>query len=186
LPTHCGKTTFSREYWSALPAFCQKSPCKSREGFFPALPKQITARRCPARPPTGEPSHTLASWTGHEHRAPRAATPVIAPEDGGASILILRVLYFDDLSVGLTESFSKTVSAADVVGFAEVTGDRNPIHLSEHFAGISSWSRQRVPAPACHAGTGDGGWRRLRSTAIKKQSYEPLAKLSGGCNCAAC
>ena len=56
------------------------------------------------------------------------------PEEGGASILTLRVLYFEDLSVGLTESFSKTVSSSDVVGFAEVTGDRNPIHLSEHFA----------------------------------------------------
>jgi 3-hydroxybutyryl-CoA dehydratase len=28
----------------------------------------------------------------------------------------------------------KTIDSADVVGFAEVTGDRNPIHLSEHFA----------------------------------------------------
>ncbi len=46
----------------------------------------------------------------------------------------LRVLYFEDLSVGLSERLSKTVSASDVVGFAEITGDRNPIHLSEHFA----------------------------------------------------
>ena len=29
---------------------------------------------------------------------------------------------------------SKTVASSGVVGFAEVTGDRNPIHLSEHFA----------------------------------------------------
>ena len=63
-------------------------------------------------------------------RALHQSAPVIASEDGGASILTLRVLYFDDLSVGLTESFSKTVSSSDVVGFAEVTGDRNPIHLS--------------------------------------------------------
>jgi 3-hydroxybutyryl-CoA dehydratase len=49
-------------------------------------------------------------------------------------VLPLRVLYFEDLAVDLTESFSKTVSSSDVVGFAEVTGDRNPIHLSEHFA----------------------------------------------------
>jgi 3-hydroxybutyryl-CoA dehydratase len=49
-------------------------------------------------------------------------------------ILELRTLYFEDLSVGMTERLTKTVSSADVVGFAEVTGDRNPIHLSEHFA----------------------------------------------------
>jgi 3-hydroxybutyryl-CoA dehydratase len=49
-------------------------------------------------------------------------------------MLPLQMLYFEDLSVGLTGSLSKTIDSADVVGFAEVTGDRNPIHLSEHFA----------------------------------------------------
>jgi len=46
----------------------------------------------------------------------------------------LQTLYFEDLHVGLRETMSKVVSSADVVGFAEVSGDRNPIHLSEHFA----------------------------------------------------
>ncbi len=50
------------------------------------------------------------------------------------TILTLRTLYFEDLSVGMTERLAKTVASSDVVGFAEVTGDRNPIHLSEHFA----------------------------------------------------
>ena len=49
-------------------------------------------------------------------------------------ILPLQMLYFEDLSVGLTETLKKTIDSSDVVGFAEVTGDRNPIHLSEHFA----------------------------------------------------
>ena len=49
-------------------------------------------------------------------------------------MLTLQTLFFEDLSVGMTERLSKTVSSSDVVGFAEVTGDRNPIHLSEHFA----------------------------------------------------
>src|SRR5574340_915534 len=49
-------------------------------------------------------------------------------------ILPLQMLYFEDLSVGLTETLRKKIDSADVVGFAEVTGDRNPIHLSEHFA----------------------------------------------------
>jgi 3-hydroxybutyryl-CoA dehydratase len=46
----------------------------------------------------------------------------------------LRPLYFEDLRVGMVERLSKTVASSDVVGFAEVTGDRNPVHLSEHFA----------------------------------------------------
>lgn len=49
-------------------------------------------------------------------------------------ILPLRMLFFEDLSLGMTETLRKMVNSADVVGFAEVTGDRNPIHLSEHFA----------------------------------------------------
>jgi len=50
------------------------------------------------------------------------------------TLLPLQTLYFDDLSVGMTETYAKTVKSSDVVGFAEITGDRNPIHLSEHFA----------------------------------------------------
>jgi len=46
----------------------------------------------------------------------------------------LQMLHFEDLAVGMSETLRKTVAASDVVGFAEVTGDRNPIHLSEHFA----------------------------------------------------
>ncbi|NNM72741.1 MaoC family dehydratase [Enterovirga aerilata] len=49
-------------------------------------------------------------------------------------MLELRTLYFEDLAVGMKDGLSKTVSSQDVVGFAEITGDRNPIHLSEHFA----------------------------------------------------
>lgn len=49
-------------------------------------------------------------------------------------MLVLQTLYYEDLKTGLSESLTKIVSASDVVGFAEVSGDRNPIHLSEHFA----------------------------------------------------
>ncbi|MFD1695314.1 MaoC family dehydratase [Roseibium aestuarii] len=49
-------------------------------------------------------------------------------------ILELRSLTFEDLSVGMRETLVKQVQSSDVIGFAEVSGDRNPIHLSEHFA----------------------------------------------------
>jgi 3-hydroxybutyryl-CoA dehydratase len=42
--------------------------------------------------------------------------------------------YFEDLSLGMTETFVKTVHNEDVIGFATLTGDHNPIHLSEHYA----------------------------------------------------
>ena len=38
------------------------------------------------------------------------------------------------LTVGMKESMSKVVSEQDVELFAEVTGDRNPLHLDESFA----------------------------------------------------
>jgi 3-hydroxybutyryl-CoA dehydratase len=49
-------------------------------------------------------------------------------------LLHMQTHYFEDVSVGMRESYSKLVKASDVVGFAEISGDRNPIHLSEHFA----------------------------------------------------
>jgi 3-hydroxybutyryl-CoA dehydratase len=45
-----------------------------------------------------------------------------------------QTLYFEDVRVGMREAYSKHVKSSDVVGFAEISGDRNPIHLSEHFA----------------------------------------------------
>jgi 3-hydroxybutyryl-CoA dehydratase len=51
----------------------------------------------------------------------------------------LRALFFEDLSIGMTERLKKTVASSDVIGFAQLTGDRNPIHLSEHFAAKTSF-----------------------------------------------
>jgi len=42
--------------------------------------------------------------------------------------------YFEDLSIGMRETLMKTVMNEDVIGFANLSGDHNPIHLSEHFA----------------------------------------------------
>ena len=36
-------------------------------------------------------------------------------------------LYFEDLAVGMRETFVKTVKNEDVIGFAELSGDHNPI-----------------------------------------------------------
>lgn len=62
----------------------------------------------------------------------RVVSKAVSPES--SKMLPLQMLYFEDLTVGMTEILKKTINSDDVVGFAEVTGDRNPIHLSEHFA----------------------------------------------------
>jgi 3-hydroxybutyryl-CoA dehydratase len=56
------------------------------------------------------------------------------PEDVAMTLPEIQALYFEDVRLGMRESYAKHVRASDVVGFAEITGDRNPIHLSEHFA----------------------------------------------------
>ena len=57
-------------------------------------------------------------------------------------MLTLQTLFFEDLSVGMTERYKKTVASSDVIGFAEVTGDRNPIHLSDHFAAKTRFGKR--------------------------------------------
>ncbi len=42
--------------------------------------------------------------------------------------------FVEDLRVGQSETFTKTVSERDIQQFAEVTGDVNPVHLDESYA----------------------------------------------------
>jgi 3-hydroxybutyryl-CoA dehydratase len=41
---------------------------------------------------------------------------------------------FEDLAVGMQSSYTRRVTEADIAAFAEVTGDRNPVHLDEAYA----------------------------------------------------
>ena len=42
--------------------------------------------------------------------------------------------YLEDLKVGMSAQYAKTVTDADVVLFAGISGDTNPVHLNEEFA----------------------------------------------------
>jgi 3-hydroxybutyryl-CoA dehydratase len=50
------------------------------------------------------------------------------------SVITRQTYYFEDLEVGMEASFAKTVSEADIIAFAEVTGDKNPVHLDPVYA----------------------------------------------------
>jgi 3-hydroxybutyryl-CoA dehydratase len=42
--------------------------------------------------------------------------------------------YFEDLEVGQEASMSRVVSAADIVAYAALSGDYNPVHLDAEYA----------------------------------------------------
>lgn len=46
-------------------------------------------------------------------------------------------MFFEDLAVGQTAVFAKTVTEADILMFAGVSGDFNPVHINEEFAKAS-------------------------------------------------
>ncbi len=52
------------------------------------------------------------------------------------------ITYFEDLKVGQEASLSKTVSEADIVGFAEVSGDKNPVHLDAAYASTTMFKER--------------------------------------------
>jgi 3-hydroxybutyryl-CoA dehydratase len=43
-------------------------------------------------------------------------------------------LYFEDLREGMRETLMRTVMDDDVLDFARISGDQNPIHLSDSYA----------------------------------------------------
>jgi 3-hydroxybutyryl-CoA dehydratase len=46
-------------------------------------------------------------------------------------------LFFEDLSVGQAASFAKTITEADILLFAGISGDTNPVHINEEAAAAS-------------------------------------------------
>ncbi|MEZ5667817.1 MAG: MaoC family dehydratase [Alphaproteobacteria bacterium] len=82
------------------------------------------------------------------------------------SIEELHGYYVEDLAVGMTAVFGKTVTEADLIMFAGVSGDTNPLHLDEEFASrtrfggrivhgmltaslISTLIGTKLPGPGC-------------------------------------
>lgn len=74
--------------------------------------------------------------------------------------------YIEDLHVGMSAIFAKTITEADIVLFSGVTGDMNPVHVNEEFAAgtmfkgriahgmmtaslISTVLGMKLPGPGC-------------------------------------
>lgn len=52
----------------------------------------------------------------------------------------LHGLFFEDLQIGQTAAYARTVTEADIVLFAGISGDTNPVHINEEFASETMFS----------------------------------------------
>jgi 3-hydroxybutyryl-CoA dehydratase len=59
--------------------------------------------------------------------------------------------FLEDLSIGQTAELVRVVGEADIVAFAEVTGDTNPVHLDADYAATTSFG-QRIAHGMLSAG----------------------------------
>ncbi|HHI82003.1 MAG TPA: MaoC family dehydratase [Rhizobiales bacterium] len=74
--------------------------------------------------------------------------------------------FIEDMKEGMSDSMEKTISEQDIIAFADLTGDDNPVHLDEAFAKstifkgciahgmltaslISAVLGTRLPGPGC-------------------------------------
>lgn len=51
--------------------------------------------------------------------------------------------YFEDLSVGMSDSYTRTITEQDIAQFAQVSGDNNPVHMDADFAATTRF-KQRI------------------------------------------
>ena len=67
------------------------------------------------------------------------------------------MMYFEDLTVGQDASISNTVTEADIVAFADVSGDKNPVHLDAEYAAGTMFKERIAHGNAV-------GWRTFRQS----------------------
>lgn len=53
-----------------------------------------------------------------------------------------KITYFEDLAVGQEASLSTTVNDSDITAFAEISGDRNPVHIDAEYAATTMFKER--------------------------------------------
>ena len=55
---------------------------------------------------------------------------------------LLHGLYFEDIEEGMKDAYAKTITNADIITFAGISGDTNPVHLNHEFASKTMFEGQ--------------------------------------------
>lgn len=48
----------------------------------------------------------------------------------------------NEIEIGMSESYSQTISESDVKAYAGISGDRNPVHMDEEYAEKSRYKKR--------------------------------------------
>lgn len=55
---------------------------------------------------------------------------------------MLKHLPIEEIKIGMKASYSQTISDADIKAFSEISGDKNPVHMDENYAGKSQFKKR--------------------------------------------
>lgn len=56
--------------------------------------------------------------------------------------LVFNKIPIEEIQIGMKVSYSQTISDSDIKTFAGISGDRNPVHLDEEYAGNSRYKKR--------------------------------------------
>ena len=56
--------------------------------------------------------------------------------------LVFNKIPLEDIEIGMSVSYSQTITDADIKAFAGISGDRNPVHLDEDYAENSRYKKR--------------------------------------------
>lgn len=48
----------------------------------------------------------------------------------------------DDIQIGMTESYSQTITDSDIKSFSGISGDKNPVHMDANYASSSRFGKR--------------------------------------------
>ena len=55
---------------------------------------------------------------------------------------VMTTVYIEDMVIGQTAEYGKTITEADIILFAGMTGDNNPMHINEEYASATPFERR--------------------------------------------
>ena len=92
--------------------------------------------------------------------------------NGNGSDVLGHGYYLEDFSVGMEASYAKKITNDDVLAFADLSGDTNPVHLNDAYA-AGTMFKQRIAHGFL---TGEPVLHRARHQAARARLHLSLAE----------